>query len=216
MAMLAPRNILWHVTLVYTLHSQICQNGFYFTNKNALDDSTLLLGGYAQQVCVSFYNRIYPAIRDFQSQEVHYKSLLCTTLIPHEGPIGELPFGVAEGLTGGEALPSYCAAILTLRTGFSGKSNRGRLYFAGIAEDDAADSLLLPDAFTKLENIGGQLLNNYGLFGSDPDLYYIVFSKKFGYSSGGVWSAAGIRQVQQTIPRRNLGTQRHRLIGKGT
>lgn len=215
MSTLAAGQILWHVTLLHTLHSQSCQNGFYFTNKNELDDSPSILGPYAVTVANTFFNSVYPIMKAFQNQEVHYKSIVVSTLIPHEGPVAELNVDVGEGAQPDESLPSYCAAILTLRTGQSGKSNRGRLYIAGVSENDTSAGQLIPSAFTALEDIGNELLTRFGPGGFDANLRYIVFSKKHGYSSGGVWSAAGMRYVSQIVPRRTLGTCRHRLIGKG-
>lgn len=207
--------LLWHVTLMYTLHGQICQNGFYFSNRGAMSTNPNILGPYTQDICFQFNVRIMPSIKNFQNNEVHYRTLVCSTLIPHNGPIGEFTFETGSGNQVDESLPSYSAAILTLRTGFSGKSNRGRLYFAGVSEGDAADSRLIPDSLTALQGIGNELLTHYGDTGSEGFIRYVVFSKKLGYSAGGVYSPAGIRKVTHTIARSALGTQRHRLLGKG-
>jgi len=211
-----PGNLLWHLTLQYTLHAQRCQNGFYFTNKNSLDDSPAMLGPYTQAIANGFNTRMLASLQAFQNQQVVYNHIVVSTLIPHEGPIGELDLETLNGFGGDESLPSYCAAILTLRTGFSGKSNRGRLYIAGINEDSATASRLTPDGLAGLTYIGNQLLANYGATGSDPDLRYVMYSKKVGYGTGPFYGTSGIRPVTHIVPRSVLGTQRHRLIGKGT
>lgn len=163
-----------------------------------------------------FFNGVYLKIKAFQNVQVQYNTIIVSTLIPNEGPLAELGIPVGTGDQPDESLPSYCAAILTLRTGVSGKTNRGRSYYSGIAENDHAAGELNPDSFTALADIGNELLNKYGPSGSSSVYRYIVFSKKLGYSAGGVFSAAGIKRVIQVIPRRTLGTQRHRLAGKGT
>lgn len=156
-----------------------------------------------------------PFIIAFQNTEVLYDGLVVTTLIPHEGPMAERPILNQTGAQGDESLPSYCAAVLSLRTGNTGKSNRGRLYFAGVSEGDAASGRLIPDSFTALSDIGNQLVGIYGPTGSEGHYHHVVFSKKLGYS-GGFYSTLGIRPILQYVPRQVLGTQRHRMIGHGT
>lgn len=215
MAMAAPLTLLWHITLSYTLHGQRCQNGFYFSNRGSIDDSPGILGAYTTGICSDFNTRIMPGIKAFQNNQVHYNALVCSTLIPHNGPLGELIFEVGSGDQADESLPSPIAAILTLRTGFGGKSNRGRLYFAGVSENDSEGSRLLPDSLTALQNIGNDLIGNYGESGSEGVLRYVIFSKKLGWGEEMGYIAAGIRPVSHTVARSVLGTQRHRLIGKG-
>lgn len=151
----------------------------------------------------------------FQNTQVLYDGLVVSTLIPHDGPMAERPIINQTGAQGDESLPSYCAAILSLRTGLGGKTNRGRLYFAGVSEIDSDSGLLIPAAFTSLSDIGNQLASIYGASGSEGHYQHVIFSKKLGYS-GGVYSTAGIRPIVQYIPRKTLGTQRHRMIGHGT
>lgn len=199
-----------------TLHGQRIQNGYYFTNNISIADDIAALSTRATDLAVHFANNIYPKIKAFQNNQVQYNSFVVSTLIPHEGPIAESPVSVGSGDQPDESLPSYCAAIITLRTGVSGKSNRGRSYYSGVSENDHTAGELNPSAFTALEDIGNELLNRYGPAGSSSIYRYVVFSKKLGYQAGGIYSAAGIRRVIQYVPRRTLGTQRHRLIGKGT
>lgn len=211
----AAMTLLWHVTMVYEHHGQICQNGFYFTNRDPISDDPSVLGPYTQGICADFNTYAMPTIKAFHSQQVHYKTLICSTLIPHNGPIGELIFESMTGDQAGESLPSYSAAVLTLRTGFGGKSNRGRLYFGGISEDDHADSRLLADSFTALQNIGDNLLGAFGPTGIEAVLRWVMFSKRHGLSEN-IWRAEGIRPITHTIARRDLRTCRHRMLGKGT
>lgn len=207
-------SLLWHLTLAYNLHGQKCQNGFYFSNRIDLHDQEAFIATAPQTLGVHFGNFLLPKIKLLQNQEVHYEALVVVQLIPSEGPVFEFPVANDSGAQGNESLPSFVAAVLSLRTGFAGKSNRGRLYFAGIPEDHALNSELNADSFTALSDIGNELISIYGPTGSEGHFHHIVFSKKHGYSNG-VWSTAGIRKINQYIPRRNLGTCRHRLKGKG-
>jgi hypothetical protein len=210
-----PMTLLWHVTLAMEHHGQICQNGFYFSNRGGLSVNPNILGPYTQGICQVFDQYVMPSIRLFHNQEVRYKSLVCSTLIPHDGPIGELLYETGEGAQGDESLPSYCSAILTLRSGFGGRSNRGRLYFGGISENFAAGGKLLQDSFTALQDIGDNLLGAFGPTGIEGVLRYVIYSKKLGYSTEAGFQPEGIIPITHTIARRNLGTQRHRMLGKG-
>lgn len=213
MASFAARTMLHHLTFSYKLHGQQCQNGFYFTNKGASTDD--FLDERVLALAIDFNNQMLPFYQAFQNNEVHYDGSVVVTLIPHEGPMAEAPIGNATGNQGDEALPSYCAAVISCRSGFSGKTNRGRLYIAGLSEGEHASGLIIPSAFTALEDFANQLGVRYGVVGSHPTYTHIIFSRKFGYSSG-VWSPAGVRLIQNYVPRRTLGTCRHRMIGHGT
>jgi len=215
MAAHPPYSLLWHLTLQYRLHAQICQNGFYFSNKIALNDQEAFIDGTPIFLANHFVQFMLPTIIAFQNTQVLYDGLVVSTLIPANGPLAERPIANQTGAQPDESLPSYCAAILSLRTGLGGKSNRGRLYFAGVSEGDSADSILTPSAFTALEDIGNELQSIYGASGSEGHYHHVIFSKKLGYSNG-VYSAAGIRPIAQYVSRKQLGSQRHRLIGHGT
>lgn len=163
-------------------------------------------------------SRIFPHIKNLVNTQVQFRTVLGTTIIPHNGPIAEQVIESATGDQPDESLPSYASAILTLRTGFGGKSNRGRIYFGGIGENDTSDSRLNPDTFDALQNIGNQLLAHFGPAGGYPFLRYVIWSRKIGAGegSGPPDDPSGIRYVTQTIARSVLGTQRHRMVGKGS
>lgn len=211
-----PHGLLFQITMRWTLHGQNCQNNFWFTNKQPQDNSPSALSSFIQQTLIYFESAMMVHIKNLVNTQVAFRALIGTTVIPKNGPIAEM---VLESVTGDqpdESLPSYCAAILSLRTGFGGKSNRGRLYFGGIGENDTADGRLGPDTFTALQAIGNQLLAVFGPAGSNPFLQFVIFSRKLGTDEDGDYIPFGIRDVTQCVPRSVLGTQRHRLIGKGS
>lgn len=211
----SPFTTLWHLTVHYELHGQLCQNGFYFSNRISIPFEGETVANYAQVVFQQFYNYTFPEMRLFQNQQVHYKSIIVQTLIPNHGSVWEFVIESETGAQADESLPGYCSAILSLRTGFGGKSNRGRLYVGGVSEDDHAAGKLLPSAFEQLTDFGNQLLAVFGPTGSSGYLSHVVFSKKNGYIDNTYFTGA-VRQITHYVPRLLLGTQRHRLIGFGT
>jgi len=208
-------NLLFHLTFHHTLHSQQCQNGFYFTNRIPLDDDEGDLRLYMADLITQFNSQIYPLIKSFQNNQVHYNSLIATCVIPRNGPILETIYETGSGDQPDESLPSYCAAILSLRTGLGGKSNRGRLYIAGVSEGDTSAGQLDVAAFAGLQAIANQLLSLFGPTGGSTFFRYVIWSRKLG-APGGLLLPTGIRPILQILPRDILGTQRHRLIGVGT
>lgn len=212
----AAGTILWHLTFLYELHNQQCQNGFYFTNRIPIPNDSDSIAGHAAGL-ITFWNIfVLPPIKHFQNTQVHYSGLICSTQIPKHGPIVEHVYAGGTGDQEDESLPSYCSAILSLRTGFGGKSNRGRLYIGGIPENDTSESILDVDSFAALRDIGDQLLAGFGPSGSSSYYRYVVYSKKLGNPTDNTPTTAGIRPITHILARRTLGTQRHRLLGVGT
>lgn len=189
------------------------QNGYYFTNRDDFNDASTAAS--LQQLISHFQLFILPQIKAFQSQEVVYRAIVANQLVPLDGPIVEAVLETSQGDQADESLPSYCAAILTLRSGFGGKSNRGRSYYAGLGKGFAPGGRLDAGSLTILQNLGLQLLNIFNPAAGINPFVYVIYSRKMGDTEGGHPSAQGIRIIRQTIARSILGTQRHRKIGIG-
>lgn len=209
----APGQLIVHLQLNATLHGQTIQNGYYLTNGGLITDAQLNTS--IQNQINIFKTYILPKIKYIQSQEVVHRSINLTTVMPKHGPIYEEILETSQGLQAYESLPSYCAAILSLRTGFGGRSRRGRSYYAGISAGFGTTSRLDADMLAGLQAIGNELITRYYATTSYSILRYIIFSRLLGVNQFGVYSAAGAVPVTQTIARSVLGTQRHRLIGIG-
>lgn len=213
MAQFEPGNILAHLTLVQTLHSQTIQNGYHFTNRDSMSEASL--PDLMAQLISHFTLFILPSIKAFASQEVVYRAMVASVLIPHDGPIFEQVLETSDGSQGYESLPSYCAAVITLRSGFGGKRNRGRSYYAGPVGELCSNSRLDPDYLAVLQNIGNQLVNTFGYLGGISPFTYAVYSRKGGDLESGKPTAIGIVPIRQAVARSILGTCRHRKIGIG-
>lgn len=207
--------ILWHLTFLQELHGQQVQNGFYFANRQAIENDETVIAQHALGL-ITFWNAwVYASFKGFQNNQVHHRGIVVSTQIPRHGPIAEYVYETGSGDQPDESLPSYCAAILSLRTGFGGKSNRGRLYIAGVSEGNTADGVLDVDSFAALDSIGDNLIAGFGPSGSSSFYQYVIYSKKLGNPNDNIPTFAGVRPVTACLARRNLGTQRHRLIGVG-
>lgn len=213
MATYSPYAMLFHLTLVQTLHGQTIQNGYYFTNRDYMNEDNL--PAHLAALINDWKGYVHDFVKQFQSQELVHRSLIATTLIPHNGPIAESVFETSQGVQTFEALPSYCAACLTLRTGRGGKSNRGRSYYAGICADHCSASRLDSGLLAWVQALGDRLLLTFSATSGVSLFDYVIFSRKLGTNEGGSFHAGGIRQVKQTLARSVLATCRHRKIGIG-
>lgn len=208
---------VYFLTLNYELHGQHCQNGFWF-RETASSNPDPDPGVQSIDLVNTFLNTAFPVIRDFQSQQVHYLSIVASTVNPKFGPIAELPLESNEGVQQNDSLPSYCAGVLSLRTGLGGRSNRGRLYIAGIPEDDSADSRLNPDGLIRFQAIATSLLTNFAGSEFTNRFRYIVWSRRRALIDADAPHpvvAFASTEIKQIIARSILGTQKHRQIGHG-
>jgi hypothetical protein len=213
MANFERHQMLFHLTLVQNLHGQIIQNGYYFTNRDLFNDNDT--AAQLGLLINHFTLFIMPHLKNMQSQELVYRAMVANQVVPINGPIVESVIETSQGNLADESLPSYCAAVCTLRSGFGGKSNRGRSFYAGICETDTQGSRLSPDLLALLQNLGNQLISTFNDAAGINPFVYVIYSRKMGDSESGHPTAGGIRVIRQAIARSVLGTQRHRKIGIG-
>jgi len=209
----ATHMLSFKLTLVQNLHGQTIQNGYHFTNKDEMDSNQIQTS--LVTLVETFRNNILPYIKAFTSQELIFRSIIAHCIVPKDGPIVEQILETDAGSQTFESLPSYCAAVLTLRSGLGGKSNRGRSYYAGICAGFGTGSQLDNDSFGQLKVLGDQLLNIFGEPNFFSNLHYVIFSRTRSEDPEISDVIDWHRTVKQTIPRRVLCTQRHRKIGIG-
>jgi hypothetical protein len=119
------------------------------------------------------------------------------------------------------ALPSFCAPVLSYRTGFSGRSYCGRIYLPGLAEGSSVSSRLSGGAFGLVAALGAALKSTFGPTGTNAYGRIGVFSRLAGVTrSIGPppvlnYSIAGWTQITEYIARPDIGSQRKRKLGIG-
>lgn len=216
MAIWTAGSMVIHLTFVQTLHGQTIQNGFYFTNKNSWDTTANGHETKLKSLIARFILSIVPKFALIQNNQVAYRTVIGTVLYPKDGAQAETIFESGGGAQPNESLPSYVSGVLTLRSGYGGKSNRGRLYVGGIGEDNHTASRVDAYTLTALQNLGDELLTSFGPVGTFSGNSYVIYSRKLGLSEGGLYLPIGCIPVTATQARSVLGTQRHRMIGIGT
>lgn len=121
---------------------------------------------------------------------------------PEESGITPLP-----GLIVGEAMPPNVAAVISLRSGFGGRSNRGRKYVPGVPESYGDNGVGTVAYQALVQGYADQFLSSVAV--ATPS-----GSETFRC---GVWSKLLLtHQTYQTaIVRPNLGSTNSRKIGRG-
>lgn len=154
----------------------------------------VLLPGLSNQVSISEVTakRIYPALTD----EVSYST------------------GNGPGAQAAQALPSFCAVKVELRTGSGGKRNRGRMFLPPPLESNVANSVFAAggaDLFTAfLVCIAGKFIG-----ASATSEYRLGVLSRAAMKAGSTAQAA-FKPVTNYVVSNVIGVMRRRKLGTGS
>ena len=156
---------------------------------------------------------ILSAYQGTTSNELQFISCSTRRLdVPTSQPITFVFPGNPVGSLVGPALPSYSAAVLTLRTLVRSACARGRLYIPGVRQADELASSLIPAAVTSFQTLATVLANTFAGGGSGQTFTPIVLSRKWSNLITGVVSCTDISSASSNAA---LGTSRRRKLGRG-
>jgi hypothetical protein len=167
-----------------------------------------------------FVNNVIPPYKLFCNQEWALKSISLLQLTANPGIIVDGAFS-GNGAQVGNSLPSFCAGVLSLRSGLTGRSRHGRIYLPGVAEDLTSASKLEANYLGLLQNFGNLLRDRYGSSGTTNIIRLGIFSRKLGVTRiGGLvpslsYSTAGFTQLTGCIARPEIGSMRRRKLARG-
>lgn len=169
---------LYHLTLVGEHLGQRTQTGFYFTDKaTTLQDNTA-------EALTALMNRFNDAIAPlyalFCSSSWHGLGLIGQVLNTEPRWIIEAGYETLSGGQDAESLPSDKSGLISLGTGVSGRSNRGRIYVPGVSKGTSDGNFLNAGGIAQLRNLADGLAGSFALTGSSLDFVYTVYSKKKG------------------------------------
>ena len=209
----AALGVAYQVKVVGHIEEQVTNNILHFVNVGADSDVELHL---ILALILCFQEVLLPGLSaEYTLNEVHWKEVFPVLGVETITPIS----GVVVGGVAGDALPSYCSAVVSERTAFGGRSGRGRMYIAGIPESatDGSKILLESPTWTQMLAFAACLATKF--IHLDPaggaNLWDLsVYSRKIG-GEAFPYGATGFHAVRNFIPDRFLGTTRSRKIGKG-
>lgn len=214
---MTPRG-LYRLKLVGELHGQLTETAFHF--KGADSNSYTSYLAEMQALHDDFTSNIITPYKTFCNQEWKAKSLLTIQLLPTPGILLESIL-TGGGVQVGNSLPSFCAGLLSLRTGFTGRSYHGRIYIPGVSEDLSSLGKLEGNYLSLLQSLGATLLTRYGPSGAANSARLGVFSRKLGVTRVTLpiphltYSLSGWNQLSTVVARAEIATQRKRKLARG-
>jgi hypothetical protein len=214
MAVAAALNSLWEVRIQGRIEGQETDNVLHFKCVGASNDVDLHL---IQVLLTCFITNLLPVLTSTWTLErVLWKQVAPTLGVEQIS----IPTGTTEGGGSAAALPSYCSALISKRTLTGGRSHRGRMYIAGIPEDQTTGSLLNTEGpfWAALLAFAVCVISNF--VHPDPaggaDLFdLIVYSRKIG-GSAFPYGLTGVTDVREFVPVQQIATTRSRKVGRGS
>lgn len=203
----------WEVVVEGRMEGQLTANVMHFSTVGATADVELHL---IQVLLTCWITHLLPVLTSaWTIERVRWKQVYPVLGVEQIS----IPVGTPSGGGNAAALPSYCAAVISKRSLQGGRSKRGRMYIAGIPEDqtnisalDTADPfwtalvafcLCVVTEFVHVDPVGDNLFNLQ------------VYSRKIGGSSYPL-GITGFTQVREFVPQQQLGTMRSRKVGRGS
>jgi len=190
---------------------QEVNNVFHFSVVAPVDDVDLRL----IQVLIQCY--VMHLLPQTNSNMV-YDTVVWKRVAPTLGPefVSSFPPS-SNGAVVGDPLPSYVAAVNSIRTAQGGKSHRGRFFLSGFGESNSLGQTMTGPTRDAIIAFIACVVTGF-ITGSGPGTLFFklgVYSRKLGgshfpYSNVGFTPAVSITQVT------NWATMRSRKLGKGT
>jgi len=173
--------------------------------------NTLGTGATATQTAQTLATNIGPSLKNCLSAEAEYRGVLVRRIIPVPGTSAIInTTGQGVGGVAGSALPRQTRGIITLTTGFSGRSKRGRVYVPFPSEaSNAANGVPEAAYVTQLGVLGLALASPYfgvGGGGNTHDLHPVLMH--LIYAGGVLQNATFNADITGFIERSRWATQR--------
>lgn len=180
------------------IFGQIVENVHHF-RQTAISTDPML------DLATTFRDNVLPVWRNLQAADLeHFKLEVRGVTDPNIG--FDLDVSVFGSQSGQEAIALQVAPIITWRTGFIGRSFRGRTYVAGTTEANSAGGVLTPTMVTALQAAADEIISLPAIGGLGEGYHLVVYSQTLTTAT----DVTGYT-VQPVV-----GTQRRRRQGVGT
>jgi len=204
----------YQVKIVGEVEGQLTNNILHFASVNGDTDVELHL---VLVIIACFVEHLLPGLAEgFLLREAVWKRVSPTLGPEHI----KLITPEAPGALAMDTLPSFTSAVISIRTDFGGRSGRGRMYLAGLPDQNVLGSKIIQETVTWTSLvafcacIASAFVPNVGTPG--PNSWYMqVYSRKIG---GAIfpYGATGFHTVQTLTPDAYCGTTRSRKVGRGS
>lgn len=202
----------FQVRIVGSMEGQQTNNVLHFMAAAPIDDVELRLIKALVQCIVTHLLPVHTSAWTFQ--RVIWKRVNPTLGVENI----YVPPEAGNGGGSGSALPSYCSAVVSIRTNEGGRSKRGRMYLPGIPESDTQVSSLDTEMpfWEAIVAFVACVATKFILGDPVPanSFQMMVYSRKLGGSTF-PYQNAGFTAVKSLLPVQQLGTTRSRKVGRG-
>lgn len=192
--------------VIGSLHEQLVENVYYLKAKNAgIPDNEI-----AATVRDKIVTQMMPNFSaDYTATSVTVQEIFPTARDPYE-----LAINIAGGQEG-DALPSFNAVVVALKTGLGGRRNRGRKFYAGLMVNDQDNSRIIQTRLDALQ-IDVDAINSW--FASGNGLSNLTWGIVHRSLNGAPvpLDANSYVPITSAIVRPVVGTMRSRKIGHGS
>jgi hypothetical protein len=204
---MAASGEIYQATFQGLLNGAICENVLHFRALN---------GSVTQSQINAGIERFWFLTQGIQCNSYVYNNIIIKRMTPIAlDEINYVPTTVSHGSGTGGCMQNTIAAIMTLRTGTAGKSHRGRIYFAGLADGmvNAGGNTLSTAGAVLFASTATNLVSEFGPSGANTAVALGIYSRTIG----GIhpFSLAGWQQVSTIDIQTILGNQRRRRLGVG-
>lgn len=210
---------IYRAIIIGKIHEQITQTALHFRTLSTSPHSTHAAEAAAITTRVS--QLVIPKMQVYASDDWQALTILTVSLHPRPGVITELGLNNATGFQPDEGLPSFCAGVLSLRSGVAGRSAHGRIYIPGTPSNALNSSKHTADSHQALRDIGATLLAEWSNTGSSNFARFCVLSRKLGVTRNLgppvtlSYNMAGMFTVSSIVARPEIATVRRRKLQHG-
>jgi hypothetical protein len=210
---------LYRLTLTGTMHGSIIENVWHFKDRD-----TNPLGSYYEslaQLMNDFNSVVLEKYLDFMSYEYKALQIMGVVLYPLPGPEILAFYSETFGQQNASSLPSHDACVVSWRTGYAGKSQRGRTYIPAIPKQDVTLSEIQEPTLGRIVLFTNTMLGLWSLGGTSTRHVFGVFSQKHGITRvllpapHLVYNSQYLAPVQNCLVRPSVATMRKRKKGIG-
>lgn len=197
---------IYRVSVRYTVHGQLCYNVMNFKQVGAGPTTAQQVAEHMATGISNLWNGITNGTHTVLG------GIRVQQWARIDPDIGEAPPIARSSGTANPSLAPTLAVVLTLRTQFGGRSNRGRIYLAGVGQPETGGVLTAPSSATMVDFLNG-LHTLY--IDSPPVMQLGVFSEKRWRTNLTATPDDCWKAVTSLTLRPILGTQRNRRPGVG-
>jgi hypothetical protein len=191
------------VRMIYQTPGGEAMNVLHFSNPSGWSSSSLL------DLCTAVDDSWETNFRDAASVDITLKEVTAQDVSVEEGAGNSLVV-LSSGTAASPVLPSNVTLAISFRSGFAGRSRRGRMFFVGLYE-----AAVTGDQLTA----GGQaaMIGRAQDFFADiatavPDTQHVVVS----YCHDGAWRTEGlVTPITSYLVDNTTDSMRKRLLGRG-